>query len=421
MSQDATAARKHALFLLSEVLDQSRPLSEIPLRGDPADQARALSSVRGVLRNLTRLDGILDEYLSRRPKGRVMHILRLGAYDIMVGDVADHAAVDQAVRLAKTHKKTESFSGLINAVLRKLLKAEAREKFDTSELRGLPKPFLAAMKDLSAEDAQGIARVQSLTPPVDLTLKSQGDGEAWAERLTASFLPNGSLRLNDARQISALDGFEAGDWWVQDAAASLPVKLLSPAKNLRVLDLCAAPGGKTLQLAAMGAHVTALDISKARLKRVSENLSRCKLEAEIVAADALQYQAEPFDAILLDAPCSASGTIRRHPELPILRPKPNLTALLKLQRAMLKKAVELLKPGGELVYATCSLFESEGCEQAEYATEKLDLLPAQISASDFGLPEQSQIAENAFRLRPHFWAEIGGMDGFFMAKFTKPA
>jgi 16S rRNA (cytosine967-C5)-methyltransferase len=220
-------------------------------------------------------------------------------------------------------------------------------------------------------------------------------------------------------QVSALPGFEAGDWWVQDMAAAMPVKLLGEVQGLTVLDMCAAPGGKTLQLAAAGAKVTALDLSEPRLKRVAENLARTGLNAELVAGDAMEHEGR-YDAILLDAPCSATGTIRRHPDLPHAHEGERIFELIGLQEAMLDHALRLLKPGGKLVYATCSLIPDEGECQIEEALSRHEDIT--VGALDFDWIESAwRSEEGGLRLRPDFLASKGGMDGFYMALLHKAA
>jgi 16S rRNA (cytosine967-C5)-methyltransferase len=252
---------------------------------------------------------------------------------------------------------------------------------------------------------------------VDLTLKPG----ATAAIPGAVVLPTGSLRLTEAGQISALPGFEAGDWWVQDAAAALPAQVLAPRPGERVLDMCAAPGGKTLQLAAMGAQVTALDISDQRLKRLRDNLARTGLSAEVVVGDALDHRGT-YDAILLDAPCSATGTIRRHPDLPHAKDGSDFAGLIDMQARMLDHAWTLLAPGGRLVFCTCSLLPDEGEVQVDRA---LATLPgAAVDRTALALPGVDPgwiTPEGGLRLRPDYWPEIGGMDGFYIACLRKSA
>ena len=255
--------------------------------------------------------------------------------------------------------------------------------------------------------------------PLDLTPKD-GDAAALAERLGGEALPQGSVRLQDAKQVSKLPGFDTGDWWVQDAAAAMPAKLLNAQPGEKVADICAAPGGKTMQLAAAGADVTALDISKSRLARLDENLTRTKLKAEVQRGDFLTWTAGPFDAILLDAPCSATGTLRRHPDLPHVRNGKDIKPLFELQAQMIDRAVDLLKPGGRMVYCTCSLLPEEGEDQLKGALERHADLSTEALGHDW-IEDGWRDAQGGLRLRPDFWAERGGMDGFYIAYLRKSA
>jgi 16S rRNA (cytosine967-C5)-methyltransferase len=234
-------------------------------------------------------------------------------------------------------------------------------------------------------------------------------------------LPTGSTRLHDAGQVTALPGYGKGDWWVQDAAAAIPVRILAPKPGEKILDLCAAPGGKTLQLAAAGADVTALDVSETRLARVHENLKRTGLKATVVAGDALEHQGQ-YDAILLDAPCSATGTIRRHPDLPFAKDGSEFGELIELQARMLAHAWSLLKPGGRLVYCTCSLLPDEGEVQVEEALDQHpDMSVDRAALNIAGIESEWITEEGGLRLRPDYWADLGGMDGFYIARLNKSA
>jgi 16S rRNA (cytosine967-C5)-methyltransferase len=310
---------------------------------------------------------------------------------------------------------------MVNAVLRRVAEMEA-EAWDALPPTRLPNWLRGRLGA-----AYGNARTAAMealfaaAPPVDLTLRRSEDPRAWAETLGAEILPTGSLRLARAGQVSALPGFEAGAWWVQDAAAALPARILAPAPSARVLDLCAAPGGKTLQLADAGAEVTALDISPARLERLRENLARTGLSAEIVAADALDWAPPaPFDAILLDAPCTATGTIRRHPDLPHARDKAQIAPLVALQDALIDRAAGWLAPGGRLVFCTCSLLPEEGEARAEAALSRHPSLRPDAGALGGleGLDPAWHAGPGALRLTPESWSERGGIDGFFIAAFV---
>ena len=302
-------------------------------------------------------------------------------------------------------------AGLANAVLRQLADGLDWSSVPTPRLPDWLRGTLQSAYGAQATAAIEVAHQQP--PPLDLTLKARRpDG------LEGLALPSGTFRLHAPGQITALPGYAEGAWWVQDAAAALPARLLRDMAGERVLDLCAAPGGKTMQLAAQGAHVTALDISAARMVRLRENLARTQLQADLVVADALEWQPEaPFDAILLDAPCSATGTLRRHPELPLIRMKEDVKSLQALQAALLDRVLDpahgLLRPGGRVVFCTCSLLPSEGSDQiaAALARHNVQVVPPDLP----GLPQEWRLPDGCLRTRPDYWAERGGLDGFFIA------
>ncbi|MFC2966639.1 RsmB/NOP family class I SAM-dependent RNA methyltransferase [Acidimangrovimonas pyrenivorans] len=421
------AARRAAVAVLDEVLGAHRMLADIladpagPL-GDlgPADRARAQRLALAVLRHLERADKLLDPHLRKSPPRTVRNVLRLALVEVFVEGTAPHGAVNAAVALVRRGKRSGHLAGLANAVLRKLVEQPA-ETWTKLPPQRLPKWLRKPLVDAWGRPAvSGIEAVQMLPPPLDLTVKEPARAEDLAQELGAELLPTGSLRLATPGQVSALPGYAEGAWWVQDAAAALPARLLAPAPGMRVLDLCAAPGGKTLQLAAAGADVTAVDISRPRLARLSANLSRCGLGAEVIAADALHWQADaPFDAVLLDAPCSATGTIRRHPDLPFVKDGSEIAGLVELQARLIDRALDRVKPGGRLVFCTCSLLPEEGEAQlaatlARHPDLRVD--PAEAP----GVSPDWRDTRGGLRLRPDHWAERGGIDGFYMAVLRKP-
>jgi 16S rRNA (cytosine967-C5)-methyltransferase len=387
----------------------------------PAERARAQSLAKITLRNLGPLDQVLNGLLTKKPPLQVLNILRLCAAELLIDGIAPHAAVDGAVTLARSKQKANHLSGLVNAVSRRLAEV------DRGEFAAIPAQTLVKYLRVPVTRAYGDAAADRIDaahgqePPVDITLNRPQEAEKWASLLDAEILPTGSLRLRNKGQISALDGYATGDWWVQDAAAAVPTQLFGDVAGLRVLDLCSAPGGKTMQLAAAGAKVTALDISGYRLKRVRENLDRTGLDAELVEADAFKWTpGEKLDAILLDAPCSATGTIRRHPDLPFVRRNWDLQPVLRMQADMLDLCAKWLKPGGRLVYSTCSLLPVEGETQIERFLARNDTLtPVDINAQSLGLEADWSPAQGQIRLRPDYWLDRGGMDGFFMALLEK--
>lgn len=418
-------ARVAALALLDGVQhagltldDQAHDLGRL----DAAERARALSLARGVLRDMGRLDAVIARYANRRPDDAVLDVLRLATWEICVDGVAPHAAVDSAVRLAKSADHTRRAAGLVNAVARRVADDGAPDWADLAP-HALPAPLAGPIARSYGKGAlAAIMAAHAQRPPLDITLKDPASARDWADQLGAQILPTGSLRLRDYGQVSTLAGFESGDWWVQDVAAAQPVRLVGDVAGLRVLDICAAPGGKTLQLAAAGAAVTALDISGPRLARLRENLARTGLAASIVTADALHWHPDaPFDVILLDAPCSASGTIRRHPDLPFVKELDDLRPLLALQADLLDRALGWLAPQGRLIYCTCSLLPAEGEGQiAKLQKRRPDM---QVLHPDLpgGLQSEWLDAQGLLRLRPDYWPEQGGMDGFFAAMLANPS
>ncbi len=422
MASDATRPRKVVVDLIGDVLESHKLLSEVlPKRVEglaPDERARVQRLTLTTLRGLDRADRMLGPHLQKRPPERVLNILRLGVIEICEEGAAAHGVVNTAVEIARMDRKTAGMAGLVNAVLRKVADEAAK-------WQGLPVPHLPKWLRKPLIDDYGKAVVEAMEAahyagaPLDLTAKT--DPAALAEATGGTLLPSGSVRLTGALQVSQLPGYEAGDWWVQDGAAALPAKLLAAKPGEKVLDLCAAPGGKAMQLAAAGAEVTAVDISERRLQRVTENLARCGLEAEIVAADALEYEGGPFDAVLLDAPCTATGTIRRHPDLPYAKDGSDFPGLFELQEYMIDRALALLKPGGRLVYCTCSLLIDEGEEQVRDALARHAGLAVEPEGfHHLGLPEDQIDDSLGIRLRPDLWADLGGMDGFFITCFRKP-
>lgn len=405
------AARRAALDHLRGVMMDHRMMSHQPApKGlSPQDAARAQRLALTVMRHMGRIDAVLRPYLTRRPTLAVQNLLRLGAAELLVDGSEPHGVVASLVEIAKRHPRWSRASGMVNAVLRKL-DAEGRDTWATTPPQALPIWLRKPMHKAYGVDAVAAIEAAHERPaPLDITPKPGVTING------AELLPTGSLRLAQA-QVTALPGYATGEWWVQDAAAALPAKLLGEVTGQRVLDLCAAPGGKTMQLAAAGADVTALDLSASRMKRVEENLSRTQLKATLVTADALTYEADPFDAILLDAPCSATGTIRRHPDLPFVKTSKEVESLTRLQMQMIDHAMTLLKPGGRLVYCTCSLLPNEGENQVKAALKRhADLTILPVDPVSLGGDAQWASAEGGLRLRPDFWADKGGMDGFYMA------
>jgi 16S rRNA (cytosine967-C5)-methyltransferase len=433
-------ARRAAADILDGVLRRGRPLDELldtaapPALAKLAERDRALvrALVGMVLRRLGTLRHLLGLFLERGlpPNApRLETVLLLGAAQILWLDVPDHAAVDLAVRLAAADPRAMHFSGLVNAVLRRI----ARE--GAGRLAGLDPVALDTPDWLwrrwseayGAETARAIAAVHAVEPALDLTVKD--DPSAWAARLGGRVLPTGTVRLRPHGPVRALPGYQEGAWWVQDAAAALPARLLGDVRGLIVADLCAAPGGKTAQLAAAGARVLAVDRAHARLDRLASNLARLNLAAEIVAADiatadVTTWPASAFDAVLLDAPCSSTGAIRRHPDVPWRKRPQDIAALADLQHGLLARATELTKPGGLLVYCVCSLEPEEGTAIAADALARdARLRRRPIFPAEVGGIEGIVTPEGDLRTLPCHLGDpdprMGGLDGFFAARFER--
>ena len=429
--------RRVATLLLTRVMDDARNLDALCdrqhgldrfLKLEPRDQGLARAIAITAVRKHNQIEAVLKRVMDRPPPKRarlLIHTLHVAASQILFLDVPDSAAVDLAVTVIGDDERTSRFRGMANAVLRRIIREKEEILSKTSQTSLLPKWMEKALrKDFGKEKAANISKFASLEPMVDLTVKS--DPQGWAEKLGGFVLPTGSIRLTSTTNIHELEGYEAGKWWVQDAAAALPAKLIKAKKGARVLELCAAPGGKTAQLAHAGFDVTAVDISKPRLVRLQQNLDRLQLKAELVETDILDFEpAEKFDAILLDAPCSSTGTIRRHPDVLWTRGPEEITALAKLQFQLLQKAKEFLKPGGMFVFSNCSMLKEEGEDLLSKITKQFDDLQSDpILKEEVGGLEDCINGQGALRTLPFHLAnsendKFTGLDGFFACRFIK--
>lgn len=420
------SARTAAVKILSAVLDKKTSLDGMldAENGNPAYRALSLADralvraiVNTALRHLPRIEAALSMLLDGPlPQGArsLHHVLVVGATQMIYLDVPDHSAVDLAVEQAHRDPRNRRFVKLVNAVLRRL----GREKEDIiqaiASVPVLPEWFFDRLNSVYGGDAaHKMAEAQLIPSVIDVTVKS--DPDQWAQRLNGTVMPNGSVRLASFEgSVSALDGFDEGEWWVQDFSASMPVRLMGDLTGKRVADLCAAPGGKTAQLVLAGADVTALDQSGNRLKRLRENLGRLKLKATTIESNMLKYQPdELFDAVLLDAPCSSTGTLRKHPDVCWTKDKNDIAKLATLQEQMLRHAINLVKPGGIVVFSNCSLDPSEGEEMVERVLAnngRLERVPALIS--DFPGMEAAMNTKGELRTTPDMF---GGVDGFYAA------
>jgi 16S rRNA (cytosine967-C5)-methyltransferase len=428
------AARRIAADILDGVLRRRIALDEQfsgknahPGLPALAERDRALTRrlTATVLRRLGTLRHLVGGYLEKgfpSDAPRAETILLLGAAQILWLEVPDHAAVDLSVRLAQADRRAGRYAGLVNAVLRRVAQHGATASFDDIS-RDTPEWLLKRWTGIYGSDtARAIAAANGHEPALDLTVKQ--DTESWAERLRGRVMPTGTVRTLAHGAISLLPGFSEGAWWVQDAAAALPVRLFGDLRGMNVADLCAAPGGKTAQLAFAGANVTAVDRSPARINRLRENLARLSLDAETVVADALEWDGGPFDAVLVDAPCSSTGTIRRHPDVPWLKSEADLSVLTSLQQRLLDRAVGLLKPGATLVYCVCSLEPEEGENQITALLAR-DPRVARKPITPQDVFDRAEFVTPAGDLRTlplHLvdpdprW---GGLDGFYATRLTR--
>lgn len=387
----------------------------------PRDAAFARAIASETLRRFGQLEALIRVFVPKAPPphkaGPTLEILLQGACELLFLKVAPHAAVDAANRLAQSDSKAVHFKGLINAVLRRIA-AEGEAIVTSQDLALNAPPWLWERwrANFGEEAARAVMAAQLKTPPLDLTLKENTfapDIEGAAK--IAPF----RLRLSEPGRVTELPGFAEGAWWVQDFAASLPVRLIGNVAGKSVIDLCAAPGGKTLQLASLGARVTAVDSSAERLALVKENLARAGLTAELITADARDANLPKAGLVLLDAPCTATGTIRRHPDLPWIKNLADIGICSALQEELLDAAAELTLPGGTLLYAVCSLEPEEGREQVDaFLRRRKDF--SRIPARPEDVFDAAFVSANGdLTTFPSHWAEKGGMDGFFAARLDR--
>ena len=426
--------RDVALGLVRAVLDDHRSLTDTLEDGiagqektSAADRAFGRLIAMTTLRRLGEIDAMIDALLQRplpRKALEVQHILRIAAAQTAFIGTASHAVVNCAVEQAK--RCTGGYGPLVNAISRRFVPATDVET-STNPSVNVPSWLWASWVTAYGPDvAKQIGMAHQAEPPLDLTIATPSESPRWAEALDGQVLIPGTVRLPRSQNVPMLEGFEDGAWWVQDVAASLPVRILlasldNPA-TAHIADLCAAPGGKTAQLASSGATVTAVDVDSVRLERVGENLSRLGLSATLAVADARSWQpadGQLFDAILLDAPCTATGNIRRHPDIPWLKRPTDVAQAASLQTELLAAAWRLVRPGGHLIYAVCSMQPDEGKQQAVAFIAGGDAERAPITLAE----TQGLVApdpDGDLQTLPFLRDDIGGMDGFFIARFRKP-
>ncbi|HEV7325764.1 MAG TPA: RsmB/NOP family class I SAM-dependent RNA methyltransferase [Bosea sp. (in: a-proteobacteria)] len=426
------AARRLAATLIDEVLRAGTALDETFERMaltaglEPADAglARAIATV--AFRRLGTIRNVIDARLERgspRKSGPFEPIMVAAAAQLLFLDVPDHAAVDLAIRQLHEDARSARYTSLANAVLRRLAREREAILAEVDPLIDTPDWLRESwVSTYGADIATAIAVAHAQEPPLDLTVKS--DPAGWAAKLDGIVLPTGSVRLRGRETVTGLPGFAEGQWWVQDAAAALPAQLLNVRPGERVADLCAAPGGKTVQLAQAGAQVVAVDRSSPRLRRLKANLERLGLQAEVVTADAAIFEAEPFDAVLLDAPCSATGTIRRHPDVAWTKRPEDIAKLTALQARLLDQAAVLTTPGGRLVYCTCSLEREEGEAQVEaFLARNAGFARDPIKPEEIGGQAEALTPQGELRTLPHQLAgetpRLSGWAGFYACRLIR--
>ncbi len=399
-------------------LDAAQSFREVSALPGP-DRAFARAVAMAALRRLGEIDQILDRKLQKAPPLAVRTILRVALAQMLVLETPAFAAVSTAVKLAERDTKTRPYKNLVNAVLRGI--GREGPGLTTAE-SNLPEWLAARWRATYGEPTLvGLALAAREEPGTDLSLKPDVDAAAVAEAVEGELLPGGSVRTGRRGDVASWPGFEDGVWWVQDAAAATPARLLAPKAGETIVDFCAAPGGKTLQLTAAGAEVVALDRSATRLKRLTANLERTRLTAEVVATPAEEWDdPRTFDAVLLDAPCTATGTFRRNPEVLRATKPADVAKLADVQHRLLDAAAERVKPGGRLVYCVCSLEREEGETQViAFLRRNPAFRTAPAVPAEVGAPEEALTPEGWLRILPSMWAERGGVDGFFIARLDR--
>jgi len=428
MTEQSLSSRIVALDLIVSVLKRRRPLDEA-LEGhdgfsalEPRDRAFTRNLSATTLRRLGQIDDLIAHCLERPLPRRAIaarDVLRLGICQLFFLNIPAHAAVDTTVSLLDGIDMA-AYKKLVNAIMRRLTREGDRflAAQDPARLNTPDWLWQSWCQAYGEKICREIAEAHLNEPPLDITVVNEA--EIWAKTLEATLLPTGSLRLSSAGNVTQLAGFNEGAWWVQDAAASLPVVLLGAVKDKHVIDLCAAPGGKTAQLISRGARVSAVERSANRLKRLQQNLDRLNMTAQTICADATKWSAgERADAVLLDAPCSATGTIRRHPDIPLLKTPEDVENLSAAQGRLFEAALKMVKPGGQLVFCTCSLQPEEGPDQvAKILAAHPSLRRHPVETEEIGGLSELITGEGDLRCLPNHLSGLGGMDGFFISRLV---
>ena len=424
---NALISRRVAAFAVKEVLENNNPLEQV-LAGqedyqslEPRDRAFARLIAATTFRRMGQIDAALKPFVRQRPTKLVYAALQTATAQLLYLGTPPHAAVGETVAMLKSRGSSKGFANMANAVLRNVVDQGPKLAGAQPPKVNIPGWLRGEWERVYGRQAGRKMAAQLMKDPIlDLSVKS--DAAGWAKKLGGIQMGAETVRLNKIGDVTALEGFEEGEWWAQDIAASLPVQILGDVKGKRVLDLCAAPGGKTMQLAAKGAIVTAVDKSEGRLKRLEQNLTRAKLTADIICTDALEWEPDhaDFDIVLVDAPCSATGTFRRHPDVLYNKTPKDVANLVRLQDKLLPKAAEYVRPGGTLLYCTCSLQPVEGQPRVDKFLQNVPdfrLIPI-LEVPSLVLPEGT-FFKGGVRSLPYYLEDKGGMDGFFIAQLVR--
>lgn len=427
IDSNSVISRRLAALCVKEVMEKNLPLQQvISSQKDYAmlesrDRAFVRLIVATTFRRMGQINSALKPFLRQNPPKLIYAALQTAAAQIIYLGTPPHAAVGETVAMLKGRNSSKGFANLTNAVLRKVVDSGTKLAAQEPPKINIPSWLLGEWESDYGRQASRKFSIQlTQEPPLDVTVKS--NESIWADKLCGKIIGKNSVRINKIGNITELAGFSEGEWWAQDIAASIPVKLLGSLSGKRVLDMCAAPGGKTMQLASMGALVTALDKSISRLGRVKENLKRTNLSADIICQDALDWDSNEnfYDAVLLDAPCTATGTFRRHPDVLYNRKPKDLSNLIKIQDQLLNKSASFVKPGGVLIYSTCSLLSAEGKPRIDKFLKRNPHFSLEAIKNIDGLDLPFEAFEGGFvRTLPHYLADEGGMDGFFIAKMKR--
>lgn len=436
--------RRVCTRLLGAVLDKYASLSGLTdnehghpqyLELSQRDRSLCRAILSATLRHRGQIIAALSCFLKRPLPSQALslqHLLHISVAQILYLDIPDHAAIDLAVRVAKLDPRMHRFSGVVNALLRNVAREAEVLRQKTLSIEGTPVWFgQLLVSAYGKEKAEQILEIQTIEPPLDLTVKS--DSVGWAKQLGGVVLPNGSVRLSGLKcSVSDLPGYREGAWWIQDFAAALPASLLGNIQGKKVADLCASPGGKTAQLALQGAEVTAVDISANRIKRLKENMERLHFSVRTWQGDVRNFHPEQlFDAVLLDAPCSSTGTIRRHPDILWTKSVDDIAKLAALQYDLLVAAIALVKKGGHIVFSNCSLAREEGEDLIEkILSARSDIVLEPISSEEMDDMAHLLSVKGTLRTTPADFCHQNidaeknvflGMDGFFAARLQKVA